>query len=533
MNCEISLQGSLWKNFLFLIKSSFRPFGIFQGMWKTLKYSFFIGEIRRYPKKWYSIVGLSLLAAFIEAAFLGSFRYSLMNFENRLDNNIVLLFLLIGLGMLVLVWLRYLLNLSVENRNIELLGDLRQAPHYFNRAEETWSTKRESQIQMEQSFKMGAMALKAVAQLLVFIPLILFSHILLFGFLFFLSLPIVMVSARQRKHLKNQATQLRRSRNIIFEQLEDGANFSKTWTHSDLLDLNNQTIQDEFHRWSEMDLDLSLSEENNRAHSDLWNGFFIVLTLVFSMYGAHAGYYQFADLTLFYGALLLSYAPVKNLSLFLNTQTRVNEKTQLESYPIDDNEFPNIAQVGESILWPKAHLFYGDHLLISNLEFELKPGAHILSGVNGVGKTTLLKQISRDSHADQLIYLNQFPELPHPHLLASTLKTILSKSPELVDILELKPLIHKSGQLRHHFSGGERQRILLALSLSCPAQWYLLDEPLSSVDFKTRSVMFDKICNYILTHQMNILMVHHDLSVSNDRINFWNLDENGLSLLGK
>jgi zinc transport system ATP-binding protein len=80
-------------------------------------------------------------------------------------------------------------------------------------------------------------------------------------------------------------------------------------------------------------------------------------------------------------------------------------------------------------------------------------------------------------------------------------------------------LDRKAGQL----SGGELQRVLLALSLTPPPNLLLLDEPVAGVDLGGREMFYRMVSGLRRRLDLSILMVSHDLpgvaSVS-DRIVF-------------
>jgi iron complex transport system ATP-binding protein len=65
-----------------------------------------------------------------------------------------------------------------------------------------------------------------------------------------------------------------------------------------------------------------------------------------------------------------------------------------------------------------------------------------------------------------------------------------------------------------HLSGGERRRVLLARVMATRAGWWLLDEPLSSLDLKVQGVVMDVVrahCDagggaVIVCHDINWVM---------------------------
>lgn len=69
-------------------------------------------------------------------------------------------------------------------------------------------------------------------------------------------------------------------------------------------------------------------------------------------------------------------------------------------------------------------------------------------------------------------------------------------------------LKRKIGQL----SGGELQRVLLALAMFPVPDLLLLDEPVSAIDTKGLSVFYEMVCDIRHKHDVSILLVTHDLA---------------------
>lgn len=84
---------------------------------------------------------------------------------------------------------------------------------------------------------------------------------------------------------------------------------------------------------------------------------------------------------------------------------------------------------------------------------------------------------------------------------------------EIIDILKLKPLLSKN---LSHASGGELQRVAIALTMTKPSNVYLLDEPATYLDFSQR-LNLARVLKRKLNENRSILIVEHDISV----LDYW------------
>lgn len=159
-----------------------------------------------------------------------------------------------------------------------------------------------------------------------------------------------------------------------------------------------------------------------------------------------------------------------------------------------------------------------------DVTFSAAAGITILFGPSGSGKTTTLRaiagiitpdegriRIGEQSYFDSAAgidlsiqerrvgYVFQDYAL-FPHLTAeqnvmygSKARTDALKGEEGRAMLALFKIEHVRHRYPQNMSGGEQQRIALARALASDPAIVLLDEPLSAVDFETRSGLLDEI----------------------------------------
>jgi len=79
---------------------------------------------------------------------------------------------------------------------------------------------------------------------------------------------------------------------------------------------------------------------------------------------------------------------------------------------------------------------------------------------------------------------------------------------EVVDFLDLEPLL---GQYPRELSGGQRQRVALGRTLLAPAELWLFDEPMSSLDPASRREIAPYLNDLCRRHAVPIVYVSHSL----------------------
>jgi zinc transport system ATP-binding protein len=191
------------------------------------------------------------------------------------------------------------------------------------------------------------------------------------------------------------------------------------------------------------------------------------------------------------------------------------------------------------------HVTLGGRLILRGLCCTLQRGEiTALLGLNGSGKTTLLRALlgeipyagrirfhcGHDHSRPAPEHVGYVPQKLHidtnlpltvrdlfglalmrrpiffgiPRALNEQMKAMLAEARVPADVLD-RPM--------DKLSGGERQKVLLALALQPKPELLLLDEPAAGVDFQDQEKFYELIARLNRERDVTVLLVSHDVSV--------------------
>ena len=236
-----------------------------------------------------------------------------------------------------------------------------------------------------------------------------------------------------------------------------------------------------------------------------------------------------------------SKARLQNYDKMLSEDAR--EKDAILEIPI-----PNGPRLGNNVI-DAVHVgkSFGDKLLYDDLNFKLPPAGIVgIIGPNGAGKTTIFKMIMDELKVDQgeftvgetvkIGYVDQTHKDIHPE---KTVFEVVSNGLEYVEIGNQK--INSRAYLgKFNFigadqnkkvgilSGGERNRLHLAMTLKTEANVLLLDEPTNDIDVNTLRALEEGIenfagCAVVISHDRWFLdrICTHILAFEGDSQVYW------------
>ncbi len=98
-------------------------------------------------------------------------------------------------------------------------------------------------------------------------------------------------------------------------------------------------------------------------------------------------------------------------------------------------------------------------------------------------------------------------------MMPMNLSSYKHKREKALELLEMVGMSHKKNSRMNMLSGGEQQRVAIAIALANSPKLLLADEPTGSVDFKTADFIFD-VFSELNKNGQTILIVTHDVALS-------------------
>ena len=209
---------------------------------------------------------------------------------------------------------------------------------------------------------------------------------------------------------------------------------------------------------------------------------------------------------------------------------------------------PNGPRLGTNVIEAQqVAKSFGDKLLYDNLNFALPPAGIVgIIGPNGAGKTTIFKMIMNELQPDsgafavgetvQLGYVDQSHKSLDPN---KSVFDVVSNGLEFIEIgnqkINARAYLSKfnfNGSDQNKkvgiLSGGERNRLHLAMTLMIEANVLLLDEPTNDIDVNTLRALEEGIerfagCAVVISHDRWFLdrICTHILAFEGDSQVYW------------
>ena len=213
------------------------------------------------------------------------------------------------------------------------------------------------------------------------------------------------------------------------------------------------------------------------------------------------------------GALL----EVKNLNLYFKTDEAKYQALFDINISVKESEFVGI--IGESgsgktqtvmsilNLSPKNSKKDGE--IIFNDTDLLKLDEYELNKIRGNYISIALQDTSLSLNP----YMRVVDQLIEPLMLhyGKTEKDAKKKIIEILDVLRIYNAKNVINKYPYEFSGGQRQRFLIAMALSCNPRLFIADELTTSLDPEIQLCVLNYLHDLKVNNKMSILFITHDL----------------------
>lgn len=175
------------------------------------------------------------------------------------------------------------------------------------------------------------------------------------------------------------------------------------------------------------------------------------------------------------------------------------------------------------IAFPEMEKKYGDTFSLTISAGEIRAGEVLgLVGANGIGKSTFAKLLAGVEKPDRgemdkevkIAYKPQYVKgdtsASVEFLLRQACRTFDSSyyQHEIIEPLSLSPILQSSVD---QLSGGELQRVAIALCLSQDADLYILDEPSAHLDVEQRVKLARVLRRHAEGKEAGIIVIDHDI----------------------
>ncbi len=214
---------------------------------------------------------------------------------------------------------------------------------------------------------------------------------------------------------------------------------------------------------------------------------------------------------------------VKNLKTYFKTDRGLVKAVDGVSFHIDEHEI--VGLVGESgcgksvtmlstiqlIPTPPGIIADGKVIFegIDLLKYQAK--GKEMSAIRG-GKIAMIFQEPMTSLNPVLTISRQMTEMTELHLGMNPRES-RKRAAELLQMVGIPEAEGRLDDYPHQFSGGMRQRVMIAMALSCNPKIIIADEPTTALDVTTQAQLLELMMGMVEKSNTSLVIVTHNLGV--------------------
>jgi oligopeptide/dipeptide ABC transporter ATP-binding protein len=214
---------------------------------------------------------------------------------------------------------------------------------------------------------------------------------------------------------------------------------------------------------------------------------------------------------------------VNNLKTYFHTMSGLVKAVDGVSYYVSEGEV--IGLVGESgcgksvsqlsvmqlIPTPPGEIVDGEVIFEGQNLLEYPANSSQMRAVLG-GKISIVFQEPMTSLNPVLTISEQLTEMIELHLKMNKLRA-RERAIELLGLVGIPDPGSRIDDYPHQFSGGMRQRVMIAIALSCNPKLVIADEPTTALDVTTQAQLMELMTDMVRRLNISLVIVTHNLGV--------------------
>ncbi len=213
---------------------------------------------------------------------------------------------------------------------------------------------------------------------------------------------------------------------------------------------------------------------------------------------------------------------VRNLQTYFKTEGGVVKAVDGVSYHLDEQEI--IGVVGESgcgksvtqlsvmqLISSPGKIVGGEVLFEGRDLLKYAKNGPEMRSVRG-GKIAMIFQEPMTSLNPVLTIAKQMTEMLELHL-GMNYREARDRAVELLSMVGIPGAESRVDDYPHQFSGGMRQRVMIAMGLSCNPKILIADEPTTALDVTTQAQLLELMKEMVQRLRTSLIIVTHNLGV--------------------